>query len=345
MTDPSSHHYDDAPATSAEKKRARDDRKNAARKIRSEKRRQAGRCTVCNDEALPNLTKCQRCYLKSRKPRKKISAAQRKRENEARKKRRAERRLVGLCMDCGKTACDKGVYCDKCRVTHNRNSAKYRTARDRKRIALGLCKWCGVATKGQAYCEMHRLYMRAADKACAKRQFERDPETARASWRAAYQDRKSRGICVSCAGRPSRKYSVQCVECREYHRARPRDNDRLRQRSHPEIAQVSRAKRRSALAAAEGRLTTAEWDAIKRRQRDRCAYAGSPAAAVDCHSANGQKCKLTIDHKTPLRPKGGGGGTNFAFNIQGLCLPCNSAKCNKIMPEAEPSLFDKPIKC
>lgn len=86
--------------------------------------------------------------------------------------------------------------------------------------------------------------------------------------------------------------------------------------------------RRSARAkGAIGSHTRAEWLAIIDKQKGRCA---------DC----GEKCPLTQDHIVPIDPNTGG-GCDFAYNIQGLCKPCNSRKKNKILAGVTFSLFDR----
>jgi 5-methylcytosine-specific restriction endonuclease McrA len=83
-------------------------------------------------------------------------------------------------------------------------------------------------------------------------------------------------------------------------------------------------RRRAILIGAAGSHTVAEWNAIALKQRGKCAHCG-------------HKTKLTRDHKVPLSR----GGTDFAFNLQGLCKPCNSRKGAKIVSNAHPSLFDR----
>lgn len=93
--------------------------------------------------------------------------------------------------------------------------------------------------------------------------------------------------------------------------------------SHPEVRKAVKQRRRAREASANGFFTTAEWRAIIAKQKSRCALCG-------------MKCKLTVDHIIPLSR----GGSNYAFNLQGLCGCCNASKQAKILPDAHPSLFD-----
>jgi|SRR5579871_1043921 len=69
--------------------------------------------------------------------------------------------------------------------------------------------------------------------------------------------------------------------------------------------QLHRARR----AAAPGSFTAAEWKAVCERYGSLCL-------------ACGQDGPLTVDHVVPLSK----GGTNYADNLQPLCLPCNLRK-------------------
>lgn len=103
---------------------------------------------------------------------------------------------------------------------------------------------------------------------------------------------------------------------RAYHRAYVRQNlDRFRVLNH---------RRRARVAESEGSFTEAEWGAIVKRQRGKCATCG-------------QKAKLEADHIIPIKP----GGCSFAYNIQGLCKSCNSRKHANIPADAPLSLFDR----
>lgn len=104
--------------------------------------------------------------------------------------------------------------------------------------------------------------------------------------------------------------------------------DRERQKRHrqekPEWWNAARARRRARKIGAAGSHTVAEWEAIKKRQNGCCAICGA-------------RSRLTRDHIIPLSR----GGSDFAYNIQGLCKSCNSSKGAKILAGIHPSLFDR----
>jgi len=62
-------------------------------------------------------------------------------------------------------------------------------------------------------------------------------------------------------------------------------------------------------------ITQTEWEAIVANQRGQC-------------NGCGKKTKLTMDHVDPISE----GGVHAAYNMQGLCLSCNSRKRNRIEP-------------
>jgi 5-methylcytosine-specific restriction endonuclease McrA len=80
-------------------------------------------------------------------------------------------------------------------------------------------------------------------------------------------------------------------------------------RTHRELRQAIRARRRSREVAAEGNHTTEEWKALLKAHGYRCTYCGADGA-------------LEPDHRIPLAR----GGTNYIENILPACRRCNTRK-------------------
>ncbi len=73
-----------------------------------------------------------------------------------------------------------------------------------------------------------------------------------------------------------------------------------------------------------GAHTSLEWETIKKKFKHKCASCG-------------ERKKLTRDHIVPLCL----GGSNYAMNIQPLCLSCNCSKHARLAPDVQFSLFDR----
>jgi 5-methylcytosine-specific restriction endonuclease McrA len=146
-------------------------------------------------------------------------------------------------------------------------------------------------------------------------------------------------VCAVCgkslAGkRPHAKFCTPLCKSKNTQRARDarsykKNIEKIKiKRSQPEYKKYHNAKSKAYEAKrrsnAVGSFSPKEWDAIVKKQRGRCAL---------CR----HKSKLTADHVIPVSR----GGSNYAFNIQGLCLPCNLAKWAHVPNEAVWSLFDK----
>lgn len=91
-------------------------------------------------------------------------------------------------------------------------------------------------------------------------------------------------------------------------------------KSHPEVGQAARARRRARLKALPATLTGEQWKAIKAAYGYRCAYCGCKPK------------KLTQDHVIPITRNGG----TTPDNIVPACQSCNSSKRNKIIPNPPP---------
>lgn len=83
-------------------------------------------------------------------------------------------------------------------------------------------------------------------------------------------------------------------------------------RNNLDAVRANNNKRRARLLQAEGHFTADDIERITKVQGGKCA---------DCR----KRRKLTIDHIVPLTK----GGTNWPRNVQMLCRPCNSSKCNR----------------
>lgn len=137
---------------------------------------------------------------------------------------------------------------------------------------------------------------------------------------------KTTRSCESCGGPAAAR--KRATDWYSENRERALGNRRKYRKANPEkVAHLNR-KRRAAKKSAEGILLASEWEAIQRKQRGRCAR---------CR----KKSKLTVDHVVPLAA----GGCNLAFNIQGLCRPCNTRKQAQLLSGVDFSLFDRPKLC
>ena len=80
-------------------------------------------------------------------------------------------------------------------------------------------------------------------------------------------------------------------------------------KADPDTRKAKRQLHRARRAAAPGSFTAAEWRAIREKYGSICL-------------ACGQDGPLSVDHVIPLSK----GGSNYADNLQPLCLPCNLKK-------------------
>jgi 5-methylcytosine-specific restriction endonuclease McrA len=91
-----------------------------------------------------------------------------------------------------------------------------------------------------------------------------------------------------------------------------KEADRKWSKNNPEKTRIKNQRRRAKLANSYGAYTQNEWKNLCNLYDNRCL-------------ACGKKNNLTVDHVIPLDL----GGANTIDNIQPLCKPCNSSKCNK----------------
>ena len=188
-----------------------------------------------------------------------------------------------------------------------------------KRSDARFCKAsCAVAWAHKADAEKRRI--------AARERYQADPAAARAKrlpWRTANAE------SLRANNRERYLNNLQSIRLAALEWAarnpeRKRQNNAAWKKANPEQTRLDNNRRRVALAGAAGSHTSAEWLAICKRQNGKCIHCGL-------------KLKLTRDHIVPLSR----GGTDFAFNIQGLCGSCNTRKGAKILTNASPSLFDR----
>lgn len=152
--------------------------------------------------------------------------------------------------------------------------------------------------------------------------------------------------CGKCGELRQRGSGNHCKPCsnKRLREARAKDNSARRaselkyKRSEKGRAQIQldnqRAHRRRT--GAIGNHTRSEWEAIKAKQKGFCAAFLDGSSSQQCHSLDRLRCRLQVDHIVALAR----GGTNYAFNLQGLCGPCNQTKNDKLTPGTQHSLFD-----
>jgi hypothetical protein len=127
-------------------------------------------------------------------------------------------------------------------------------------------------------------------------------------------------VCRICASPKNPNKNGMCNPCSRDHAAKRRSGNRLLFRAYTH-------RHRSLKRSASGSYSKDEWEAILKKHRNRCAA---------CDVRFSDEVPATVDHIIPLSR----GGTNFAYNLQPLCLPCNSSKKARIASGSQHSLFD-----
>lgn len=289
--------------------------KLCARCCVSEKNKNGAYCTPC--QALNHKE-----YAENN--REKISASQRKyyRRNAARE--RAVKRVpkYSSCSKCGIVfdSLKMNSRCGSCIWEYSKQSygpfSSCRKCKTEKPPSLGA--YCWPCEKSMSQERISRIPCIA----CRKRNKEYE-----------------KGLCRTCyfKDKPDDRFLVDLENEKYFYENRPHEllsiSLKARVLNSKKISANNRISRKKS---ASGSLSSSEWSAIIKKQKGVCAFYGTPFAANKCESRNGNKANLTVDHILPISA----GGSNWAYNIQGLCLSCNAKKRDRILPIANPSLFD-----
>jgi 5-methylcytosine-specific restriction endonuclease McrA len=144
-------------------------------------------------------------------------------------------------------------------------------------------------------------------------------------WRAAnYQRfytnmRKWHAANPECAERSGKAYRIANAE-------KARAKTIQWRKENPDKANAASRLKRARKAAAEGRHTAADIEAIWIRQGKKCAV---PNCEHPISDVRGDKNIFHVDHIIPLKPKSGPAGTNWPSNLQILCWKHNTQKRNR----------------
>lgn len=216
-----------------------------------------------------------------------------------------------VCVQCEKTYQSRsGRFCSiEC---HDRWWIANRTA-NRAPAPLRPCEVCGQQFSSHI---KHKLYCSAK---CIK--------TVKAAYREANREyiRESHRTWRTINGDQWRATALAWRQANQTPESE-RERKRVWAKANPDVVNAKTIRHRARKRGAQGNYTAEEFRLICKKQGGKC---------NDC----GKKHKLTVDHIVPLVR----GGTNFAYNIQGLCLHCNQCKSAKLMDYAIPSLFDRQV--
>lgn len=210
------------------------------------------------------------------------------------------------------------LTCNKCGASKDEGAFELRSDTKRRRSS---CKDCDRARK-QADYRKNPAKRRAQQEAWCRSNHERKLELAR----ECYYRNRDKHLARNAAYYWANVEKKKAVHA-SYYKA---NREKLLaacatwSKANLDKGRINQTKRRALERGAAGSFTEAEWGLIVANQRGRCAH---------CQ----RKTRLTIDHIVPLSR----GGTNFAYNIQGLCGPCNFSKQDTLMAYAHPSLFDR----
>lgn len=175
-----------------------------------------------------------------------------------------------------------------------------------------ICEWCGkqftsVQPLARFCCRQHKK------NGAAKRFRERNPgyygKYSKLPRMIAYVEANKDRIREQARAYMQAKRAADPESMRTYNR------EWFRANSSKHVG-YNRARRAAKLSGASVGVSEFEWEAIKRRQRNRCFYCTKVA-------------ELTQDHVVPLTR----GGLHAPGNIVGACKSCNSSKSNAFVSE------------
>ena len=189
---------------------------------------------------------------------------------------------------------EEGKHCSRCREWHPlSNFHKNRSHRDGLQI---YCKPCMNMTTAESR-SRHMEDVRARSRAERKRFREQNPERAKKEYREWYYT----------------KGQVYHRKHKEQNRERYIENKRKWRAANPDKVQTENAHRSAWRRGAFGQHSSVEWKSLCAKFGGRCLCCGG-------------KVKLTRDHIIPTTDPS---CSNEIWNVQPLCMPCNSRKNNR----------------
>ena len=241
-------------------------------------------------------------------------------------------RIYSNCIKCGAAKKPTGCnYCYPCsKAMTNRRGRKYTTCQ-RCRAAkpstgAPICNKCGAESRRSRIARgVQQKFDRCRECKCVKkRNFSRMCGPCFKAYVVKLRERDpSFGIYDRCSACGASKKADSATYCRPC--GRVKQNERYKRIPYASL-ECSR-RRRQLQRTTVGSYTQAEWEAVVRKQKGRCA---------DC----GIKVKrLTVDHIVPISK----GGTNYIINIRGLCRSCNSRKGARENGLREESFFSRSV--
>lgn len=203
---------------------------------------------------------------------------------------------VGLRTVCGNGRC---VEC--ARAT---NAAQYQKRREEylaNRKERYLRNREAVLKQCAEYYEMNKERRRERDRLNAAAYRAKHPEQCKATVRRHFLENRE-------------QYRLGCVAYRARNLEKCRELNRAWGKANPDKVRAQAHLRRARKMVAPGRYTAEDIAAIRKAQKDRCAYCRAPL-----------KRRGHVDHIKALSK----GGSNYPANLQLTCRTCNSSKHNR----------------